>query len=150
MAREALAQIDRAEADHRVIGSRLDAGVAASIRGRAHLLLGDVEEAAVQAAQALQFLGPSEHVDRVTALILLGDVGVARYHRELAEDAYDEARLILSNMEQSRATARLWRDLGDSLRDFDDLHGAMSAYDWSLQMVGLTRSPSFSKLRMAS
>jgi tetratricopeptide (TPR) repeat protein len=150
MAREALVQIERAESDHAFSGSRLDMGTAATVRGRAHLLLGEMNDAEEQAARALQLLGPSEHIHRANALILLGDVGVAVYNRELAQDAYDEARLLLSNMEQSRATARLWRDLGDSLRDFNDLHGAMSAYDWSLQMVGLTRSPSYTKLRMAS
>jgi len=150
LAREALVQLDRAEADQSFSGSRIEMGTAATVRGRAHLFLGELNDAEENAARALQLLGPSEHIHRANALILLGDVGVARYHRELAQDAYDEARLILSNMEQSRATARLWRDLGDSLRGFNDLHGAMSAYDWSLQMIGLSRSPSVSRLRMAS
>jgi hypothetical protein len=62
-------------------------GTAATIRGRANLHLGNIEDAAENAAGALQMLGPSEHIHRANALILLGDVGVAKYDAELARDA---------------------------------------------------------------
>ncbi|NUR06142.1 MAG: helix-turn-helix domain-containing protein [Nocardioidaceae bacterium] len=149
-AREAIAQLDRAEAEDALTGSKVDLGTAAIIRGRASLYLGSLDDAAEQAARALQLLGPSDHSHRADALILLGDVGVARYDAELARDAFDEARHVLSGMEQSRATARLWRDLGDSLREFDDLPGAMTAYDSSLRMIGLTRNPTSTRMRVAS
>ena len=146
-AREALSQLDRAEVGDELTGSKVDLGTAAVIRGRANLYLGNTDDAAEHAARALQLLGPSEHIHRANALILLGDVGVAKYDTELAHDAFEEARHILSNMEESRATARLWRDLGDSLREFNDLPGAMTAYDSSLRMIGLTRNPTSTRLR---
>jgi transcriptional regulator with XRE-family HTH domain len=149
-ASEALGQLERAERDAAVSGSALEMGVLATLRGRAMLLLGDVDSASEWSARALQLLGPSDHVDRVQALILLGDIGVARYDRELAHDAYDEARHVLTGMQESRVTARLWRDLGDSLREFDDLPGALSAYDRGLGSVGLAKNPTASRLRVAS
>ena len=43
---EALDQLDRASADPALAGSRLDLGTAATMRGRAYLLLGRVDDAA--------------------------------------------------------------------------------------------------------
>ena len=75
---EALIQLDLAERDPALAGATLDLGTAATFRGRAHLLMGDLYDAAEQAACALQILGPSAHVERASALLLLGDVGTAQ------------------------------------------------------------------------
>ncbi|MEO5711434.1 MAG: helix-turn-helix transcriptional regulator, partial [Nocardioidaceae bacterium] len=112
----ALAQLDRADQHPSVRSSRLDQGIIATFRGRAHLVLGQYDDAAEQAATALQHLGPSEHIDRAEALILLGDVGAARFEEDLADESYREARSVLAGMKMSRDVARLWRQLGDSLR----------------------------------
>ena len=142
---DALAQIDLAESDPAMAGSTLDLGVAKTLRGRAHLQLGQVDEAAEHAAGALQMLGPSAHVDRVSALLLLGDVGTAQLHLELAHEAYGEARDVLTRMMPTRRVARLWRELADSLRSYGDHHGAITAYDQALRLVGMAPRPEIAR-----
>jgi tetratricopeptide (TPR) repeat protein len=140
-AAEALEQLDKAASDSTIAGSRLDLGVLATYRGRAHLLLGDVDDAAEHAAQALQLLGPSEHTERATALILLGDVGTAQFDMDLAQEAFREAEVTLSGMAPNRAVARLWRELGDGLRDLGETDRALSAYDRSFKILGMAPRP---------
>jgi len=143
----ALAELNRAESALR--GSKLEMGVIHTTRGRAYLCLGQHDDAAEHAATALQMLGPSEHVDRTEALILLGDVGAARFEEDLAYESYREAHKVLSGMEPSREVARLWRQLGDSLRRYGDQPGALTAYDAALAMTGLARTPQASRVRLA-
>jgi tetratricopeptide (TPR) repeat protein len=104
-------------------------------------MLGEVDDAAEQAANALQLLGPSAHIERVSALLLLGDVGTAQLNLELAGEAYQEARTTLSRMLPTRRVARLWRELGDSLRSFGDQQAAVTAYDNALRIVGMSPRP---------
>ena len=143
----ALAELNRAESALR--GSKLEMGVIHTTRGRAYLCLGQYDDAAEHAATALQMLGPSEHIDRTEALILLGDVGAARFEEDLAHESYREAHKVLSGMEPSREVARLWRQLGDSLRRYGDQPGALTAYDAALAMTGLARTPQTSRVRLA-
>lgn len=138
---EALEQLALAEADPVLTGSTLDLGVAKTLRGRALLLLGHVDDAAEHAANALQTLGPSAHVERVSALLLLGDVGTAQLNLDLAKEAYAESQRVLSGMKPSRRVARLWRELGDSLRSFGDRRGALTAYDKALKILGMASRP---------
>jgi tetratricopeptide (TPR) repeat protein len=138
---EALRQLDLAEADPALAGSRLDLGTAATFRGRAHLQLGEVDNAAEHAARALQLLGPSDHIERIPALILLGDVGVAQRDLDLSSEAYREARRELSGLAPSRRVAHLWRELGDALRESEDLTWAVDAYDRGLRMIGVAPRP---------
>jgi tetratricopeptide (TPR) repeat protein len=143
----AMAELDRAEKAMR--GSKLELGVIHTLRGRAYLCLGQYDDAAEHAASALQMLGPSEHIDRTEALILLGDVGAARFEEDLAHESYREAHKVLSGMDPSREVARLWRQLGDSLRRYGDQPGALTAYDAALAMTGLARTPQTSRVRLA-
>ncbi len=138
---EALEQLDLAEADPALAGSTLDLGVAKTLRGRAHLQLGNIDDAAENAANALQLLGPSAHVERVSALLLLGDVGTAQLDLDLAKEAYGEAQDVLTRMMPTRRVARLWRELADSLRSFGDHHSAIAAYDQALRLVGIGPRP---------
>ncbi|QWZ07475.1 helix-turn-helix domain-containing protein [Nocardioides panacis] len=138
-AREALAQLDRAESDPAILGDKFDLGNAATMRGRAHLFLDELDDAAEQAARALQLLGPSDHINRAEALLLLGDVGAARGDDDLRNEAYGEMELVLSTMEQSRMVARMWRALGDALRESGDALGSIGAYDRALGMIGMPR-----------
>ena len=144
----ALAELERAERALR--DSRLEMGVIHTTRGRAFLCLGQHDDAAENAASALQMLGPSEHIDRTEALILLGDVGAARFEEDLACESYREAHKVLSNMDPSREVARLWRQLGDSLRRYGDQPGALTAYDAALAMTGFARTPQTSRVRLAA
>ena len=140
-AQEALEQLDRAEADPTLLGAPLDRGDAATLRGRALLYLGQVDDAAEQAARALQLLGPSDHINRAEALLLLGDVGAARFDDDLAQEAYGEVHRVLAEMKESRMVARLWRELGDALRELGEMQRAMDSYENSLRIVGLARRP---------
>jgi transcriptional regulator with XRE-family HTH domain len=144
----ALTELDRAERALR--GSKLEMGVIHTTRGRAFLCLGQHDDAAEHAASALQMLGPSEHIDRTEALILLGDVGAARFEEDLACESYREAHKVLSSMDPSREVARLWRQLGDSLRRYGDQPGALTAYDAALAMSGFARTPQTSRVRLAA
>jgi transcriptional regulator with XRE-family HTH domain len=138
---EALRQLDRAESDPSLAGSRLDLGIAATFRARAYLVLGRVDDAAEHAARALQLLGPSDHVDHTSALILLGDVGTAQLDMDLAQEAFAEAERLLADMAPSRRAARLWRELGDGLRDLGETHRAIAAYDHGFRIVGIAPRP---------
>jgi tetratricopeptide (TPR) repeat protein len=138
---EALRQLDRAEAEDALAGSRLDRGIVATLRGRAHLLLGELDTAAEHAAMALTLLGASAHIERLSALILLGDVEVARRDQDVARECYREAAQLLAPMGPSRAVARLWRELGDSWRSAGELDRTLEAYDRSLAMAGLSPRP---------
>ncbi len=113
---DALIQLDLAERDPALAGATLDLGVAATFRGRAHLQLGDLDDAAEQAAGALQMLGPSAHVERVSALLLLGDVGTAQLEIDLAQESYGEAETVLARMmpdpDRGAALARAGRTPG--------------------------------------
>ena len=137
--RDAIAELDRAEADPALLGSQMDLGLAATLRGQAHLILGEFDDAAEHAASALQLLGPSDHVNRAEALLLLGDVGAARGEDDLMNEAYREMELVLSSMERSRMVARLWRSLGDALSEAGDVLGSINAYDKALGMIGMPR-----------
>ena len=148
LASEALRQLDWAEADPALAGSQLDLGTAATFRGRAHLLLGEVDDAAEHAARALQLLGPSEHIERASALLLLGDVGAVQLDMDLALESYGEAELVLSRMKTTRRVARLWRELGDSWRDLGELHRAVRSYDRSFEIVGLAPRPMSSRVQL--
>jgi tetratricopeptide (TPR) repeat protein len=141
MAEQALEQIDNAETDTSIVGARLDQGDAATLRGRAYLFLGRVDEAAECAAQALQLLGPSHHINRAEALMLLGDVGVAQFDQDLAHEAYRETARVLCDLKDSRMVARLWRELGDAWRDAGEVQSSIGAYENSLRIVGLRRRP---------
>jgi tetratricopeptide (TPR) repeat protein len=136
-ANEALVQLDLAEADPAIAASKLDRGTAATFRGRAHLLLGDLDDAAESAACALQMLGPSEHTERAAALLLLGDVGTAQGNLDLALESYRETERVLTRMQTSRRVARAWRELGDAWQDLGETRRALAAYDRSMRMVGL-------------
>jgi transcriptional regulator with XRE-family HTH domain len=138
---EALIQLELAERDPALAGATLDLGTAATFRGRAHLLMGDLLDAAEQAACALQILGPSAHVERASALLLLGDVGTAQLEMDLAQESYREAELVLARMAPSRTVARLWRELGDSWRALGERDRAMSAFDCSLRTLGIAPRP---------
>lgn len=140
---EALRQLALAERHPALAGSRLDLGTAAAFRGRAHLLLGEVEDAAEQAARALQLLGPSEHIERVSALLLLGDVGAAQSEPDLVGESYREADRVLSCLRPSRRVARLWRELGDAWRSQGDLARAVDAYDRALQLLRIGARPTW-------
>lgn len=134
---EALRQLDLAEEGDALAGSQLDRGMAATFRGRAHLLLGELDMAAEHAAMALALLGASAHFERPSALMLLGDVEVARGDREVALDCYREADELLVKMVPSRAVARLWRELGDCWRGLREMDRTIEAYDRSLAIAGL-------------
>jgi transcriptional regulator with XRE-family HTH domain len=136
-ANEALVQLDLAESDPALTASQLDRGTAATFRGRAHLLLGDLDDAAENAARALQLLGPSEHTERAAALLLLGDVGTAQGNMDLAMESYRETERVLTRMQTSRRVARAWRELGDAWQDLGETRRALAAYDRAMRMVGL-------------
>ena len=87
---------------------------------------------------------------RAEALILLGDVGSARFEEDLADEAFREARTVLAGMTTTREVARLWRQLGDSLRRIGDQPGALHAYDASLTIAGMPQTPHTSRVRVAA
>jgi predicted negative regulator of RcsB-dependent stress response len=64
-------------------------------------------------------------------------VGTAQYHLDLALESFGEAEQVLTQMKDSRTTARLWRELGDGLRQLGESQRAVAAYDRSFEILGL-------------
>ena len=65
---------------------------AATLRGRAYLLLGRVDDAAEQAAAALQLLGPSVHVERVPPCSSSATSARPSSNMDLAQESYERGR----------------------------------------------------------
>jgi hypothetical protein len=60
---------------------------------------------------------------------------------DLAQEAFTEAERVLSLAAPSRGVVRLWRELGDGLRDLGETHRAIAAYDHAFRIMGIAPKP---------
>lgn len=120
-----------------LVGSEIDVARCDFESGRAHLLLGDLDEAEAMARRGLARLGDEAMLDACNGRMLLGDVLAA--HRDLqgAQEAYRWAADMLGMMTAGRESAGVWRALGDRMLEHGDLEGAVQAYDRALSEVGI-------------
>ncbi|WP_166436062.1 helix-turn-helix domain-containing protein [Cellulomonas shaoxiangyii] len=136
----ALDQIDLAEPGLSAAGSKLDVARLQVERSRAHLLLGDVDEAEADAHAALTALGEAPRLEAATAHLALGDVLAARGDQDGAAAAYRWGADMLGMMAATRHSAGVWRELGDRYLRRGEVDEAARAYDRALREAGFQPS----------
>jgi transcriptional regulator with XRE-family HTH domain len=134
---EALQTLTLAEPHLRDLGGAQDRMRWERTTAVARLLLGDLEPARRHAATALEHVGDTEHEDRATCLMVLGDVDAADGLVEQALASYRAASKALRQAPANRATARAWRDLGDRFVARGLLSESTTCFRQALDTVGL-------------
>jgi tetratricopeptide (TPR) repeat protein len=73
-----------------------------------------------------------EHEYRAEALMVAGDVAVARSMSDESIRLYQEATRSLADLPPRRGLLRYWRDLGDRFRELDEQRAAADCYERAL------------------
>jgi tetratricopeptide (TPR) repeat protein len=133
---EALHQLDLAVPDLVASGSEVELSRVDVERSRAHLGLGDVDDAEECARAAITRLGDQPRLEKAVAHLALGDALQVRGDVAAASAAYKWAADMLGMMSASRQSAEAWRALGDRLLGNDDVAGAAQAFDRALREAG--------------
>ena len=117
-------------------------------RSRSKVLIGEPAAAVTIAERVLADLGsrPQATVTTIRARLMLAQALIATGDREAALAALRAARDELSGLETSRATARVWRELGDLFGTAEDATAMMDAYRKALESAGLRSSPQHSDI----
>jgi transcriptional regulator with XRE-family HTH domain len=115
---------------------------------RSKVLIGEPAAAVTIAERVLADLGtrPATTVTTIRARLMLAQALIATGDREAALAALRAARDELSGLETSRATARVWRELGDLFGTAEDATAMMDAYRKALESAGLRSSPQHSDI----
>jgi transcriptional regulator with XRE-family HTH domain len=115
---------------------------------RSKVLIGEPAAAVTIAERVLADLGsrPQATVTTIRARLMLAQALIATGDREAALAALRAARDELAGLETSRATARVWRELGDLFGTAEDATAMMDAYRKALESAGLRSSPQHSDI----
>jgi tetratricopeptide (TPR) repeat protein len=115
---------------------------------RSKVLLGEPAVAVSIAERVLTDLsaGPGSSVTTIRARLMLAQALIATGDRDGALTALRATGAELTGLETSRATARLWRELGDLFGTADDATAMMNAYRKALESAGLRSSPQHSDI----
>jgi transcriptional regulator with XRE-family HTH domain len=115
---------------------------------RSKVLIGEPASAVAISEHVLADLGtrPETTVTTIRARLMLAQALIATGDREAALGALRAAREELAGLETSRATARVWRELGDLFGTADDATAMMDAYRKALESAGLRSSPQHSDI----
>jgi transcriptional regulator with XRE-family HTH domain len=115
---------------------------------RSKVLLGEPGAAVAIAEQVLTELTgrPEASVTSIRARLMLAQALVATGERATALDALRATRDELTGLPTSRATARVWRELGDLFGSAGDSAAMMDAYRKALESAGLRASPQHSDI----
>lgn len=115
---------------------------------RSKVLIGEPAAAVTIAERVLADLGtrPQTTVTTIRARLMLAQALIATGDREAALAALRAARDELAGLETSRATARVWRELGDLFGTAEDATAMMDAYRKALESAGLRSSPQHSDI----
>jgi transcriptional regulator with XRE-family HTH domain len=115
---------------------------------RSKVLIGEPAAAVTIAERVLADLGtrPATTVTTIRARLMLAQALIATGDREAALAALRAARDELAGLETSRATARVWRELGDLFGTAEDATAMMDAYRKALESAGLRSSPQHSDI----
>ena len=115
---------------------------------RSKVLLGEPESAVSIAQRVLADLSaqPETSVTAVRTRLMLAQALVATGERDEALKVLRATRDELSGLPTSRATARVWRELGDLFGTADDASAMMDAYRKALESAGLRSSPQHSDI----
>jgi tetratricopeptide (TPR) repeat protein len=115
---------------------------------RSKVLIGEPASAVSISERVLTDLGtrPETTVTTIRARLMLAQAQIATGDREAALAALRAARDELAGLETSRATARVWRELGDLFGTAEDAAAMMDAYRKALESAGLRSSPQHSDI----
>jgi tetratricopeptide (TPR) repeat protein len=137
---EALHQLDLAVPDLVASGSEVELARVDVERSRAHLGLGEIDDAEGCARAAITRLGNQPRLEKAVAHLALGDALQLRGDVSAAAAAYKWAADMLGMMSASRQSAEGWRELGDRLLGNNDVAGAAQAFDRALREAGFRPS----------
>ncbi|HEX5331414.1 MAG TPA: helix-turn-helix domain-containing protein [Cellulomonas sp.] len=137
---EALRQLDLAGPDLVAAGSEVELARVDVERSRAHLILGDADDAERCARAAIARLGDQPRLEKAVAQLALGDALHTKGDITASAEAYKWAADMLGMMSASRQSAAAWRELGDRLLGNRDIAGAAEAFDRALREAGFRPS----------
>lgn len=136
----ALAVLDEAIATLRVSADTVDIGYALTEKSRAHLLLGDVEQAVRTAEQAREMLGAFARLEHARATIALAAALSAQGASERSRAMFREAATALETIGASRTAARGWVELALILADAGELTASIDAFVHGAAAVNLVEA----------
>lgn len=115
---------------------------------RSKVLLGEPKSAVTTAQRVLTDLAAKAEISvtGIRARLMLAQALVATGERTEALDALRATRDELAGLPTSRATARVWRELGDLFGTAEDTGAMMDAYRKALESAGLRSSPQHSDI----
>ncbi len=119
------------------LGSQADRAQWENAAAVAQIHRGEIAEAEELSARAWRRVGADDHSLATELLISRGDVAVAGGRSTAARAHYRDARSRLGQVAPSRATARLWRELGDRLRESGEAEDALECYEGALSASGI-------------
>ena len=128
--------------------SGVDAAECQIEMARSKVLLGEPASAVSIAKGVLDDLRdrPETSVTSIRARLMLAQALIATGDRSEALGALRATRDELAGLETSRATARVWRELGDLFGTAEDATAMMDAYRKALESAGLRSSPQHSDI----
>ena len=128
--------------------SGVDAAECQIEMARSKVLLGEPASAVEIAKGVLAELQtePESSVTSIRARLMLAQALIATGDRGEALGALRATRDELAGLETSRATARVWRELGDLFGTAEDATAMMDAYRKALESAGLRSSPQHSDI----
>jgi transcriptional regulator with XRE-family HTH domain len=128
--------------------SGVDAAECQIEMARSKVLLGEPGAAVEIAKDVLEDLRarPESSVTSIRARLMLAQALIATGDRGEALGALRATRDELAGLESSRATARVWRELGDLFGTAEDATAMMDAYRKALESAGLRSSPQHSDI----
>ncbi len=128
--------------------SGMDAAECRIEMARSKVLLGEPSSAVTIAGRVLDDLiaETGTSVTTIRARLMLAQALIATGDRNEALSALRATRDELGDLETSRATARVWRELGDLFGTADDATAMMDAYRKALESAGLRSSPQHSDI----
>jgi transcriptional regulator with XRE-family HTH domain/predicted negative regulator of RcsB-dependent stress response len=127
--------------------SGMDAAECRIEMARSKVLLGEPAAAVTIIEDVLSELTDQRpSVTTIRARLMLAQALIATGDRNKALNALRATRDELTGLETSRATARVWRELGDLFGTADDTSAMMDAYRKALESAGLRSSPQHSDI----
>jgi len=120
------------------LGSQVDKAHWERTAGLTRLLQGDLDQARAFLDAALRRADACEPEDNAESWLILGDLESVRGNLMVCREHYGRAIDVLSTAAPRRATARLWRDVGDRLREVGDVQTALTAFQRALDLLKIT------------
>lgn len=141
--RGALGTLDTAERELRWSGaSAWEMALVHITRGRAHLMLGEYDEALASVDRGSEIAPAQAPFLLATSDAVRGQVAVREGRLDDARACYRRAILVLSGAGVDRGAAQLWFELADLLAEVGDTEGALQAFRSAGASSGLRVTPS--------